>query len=188
MKYIKDIESFEYLNEELNFRKMWGDYKGYLITIGLLAGISNYTNMKALAGYKLSHSEISNIVNDVSYKPDGKNKILVDTIKLNLIEYIKSSDKIDDYKKSSIVKSIDSLSIVIAPDRFADGIAEDNVIGVHFMYIDYPTKKIKNAIVLNADKFNDGLFSKSDNKTKVSTVIHELWHFIDFKLNSNSNK
>lgn len=186
MKYIKNIENFEYLNEELDFRKMWGDYKSYLITIGLLAGISNYTNIKALAGYKLSHSEISNIVNDVNYKPSGENKVLVDTIKLNLIDYIKSSNKIEGSKKSSIIKAIDSLSIVIAPDRFADGIAQGNVIGVHFLYIDYPTKKIKNAIVLNGDAFNGGLFSGSDDKTKVTTLIHELWHFIDAKLYTNN--
>ena len=183
MKYIKSVEEFNSINEELNIKGIWKEYKSYLIAIGLIAGVSNYTNIKATLGFELNQSEISKIVNDIEYEPEGDNKKMVDDIRKKLIAYVKYNDKIEESRKPKLIKDIQDIRISIPPKRFANAIGRSKVIGVHFVYIDYPTNVVKNAVVLNADFFEDGFFSKSDNDLKITTTIHELFHFIDFKLN-----
>ncbi len=197
MKHIKNIKDFEAINEEIGLKKIWKDWKGYLIALGVVAGISNYTNIKALLGGKLQNEEISDIVNDIENVPTGRNKILIDSIKTSLIDYIKSNKEITPSRRDSVIQAVNNVKIAIVPDRFAKGISGGDIIGCHFNYVDYSipfdSKQdiyhyLREGIILNDKFFNDGIFVKSDDDVKKLAISHELWHLVDSNLGKVKGK
>lgn len=182
MKHIKGISDFK-VNEEVNFKKLWSDYKGYLIAIGLIAGISNYRDIKTTMGVDFRDDEISNIINDIKYRPEGDKRVLVNNIKKDLIKHIENID-MSESRKDKVIKDINDIKISILPKRYMNALRDKDLdaIGVHFPYVNYENGKIESAIVLNGDFFNYNIFSDNDKRLQRATIIHELWHMIDNSL------
>lgn len=183
MKYIKGINDFDSVNEEINLKKVWSDYKGYMIALGLIYGISHYRDIKTLLGVDFRSDEISNVINDIKYRPEGDKKVLVDNIKTDLIAHVESLD-INEDRKKKVIEDIKNIKISILPKRYMNALRDKDMdaIGVHFPFVNYENGKIESAIVLNGDFFNYNIFSDDDKRLQRSTITHELWHMIDNSL------
>lgn len=180
---------------------IWKNMKGYLILLGLIIGVCNYTNIKASLGIKLNHYEISEIVNNTRYEPVSKNKKMIDSIKMSLIGYIVNSKNIEINRKQFIISEISDIKVSIVPARFIKTISKSDPLGMQFNYLDMKgyematsritdvDRYIKPAIILNSDYFNSSLFNyyEISNAAKVTTVSHELWHLVDRAMTGKSN-
>lgn len=161
MKYIKTINDYDSINEELDI-----SWKQLLIGIGIMCALRYY-----IKDHKITTEEADKIIYDISNRPTTKEEALITKFKNDLISDILSTDKLDTIKKDLVVSKIKEIRFVCVDTETMEFIGgEKNVMACYMRHFDEKGNKVK-AIIVDEQRLNS-LGSKQ-------VVIHELRHLVD---------
>lgn len=161
MKYIKTINDYDIVNEELDI-----SWRQLLIGIGIMCTLRYY-----LKDHKITTKETDKIIYDISNKPTTKEGVLITKFKQNLIDDILSTNQLDSIKKDLIVSKIKEIRFVCVDTETMEFIGgEKNVMACYMRHFDERGNKVK-AIIVDKQRLNS-LGSEQ-------VVNHELRHLVD---------
>ena len=161
MKYIKTINDYDSINEELNI-----SWRQLLIGIGIMCALRYY-----LKDTKITTKQTDKIIYDISNKPTTKEEVLIKKFKQNLIDDILSTNQLDTIKKDLIVSKIKEIRFVCVDTETMEFIGgEKGVMACYIKHFDERGNKVK-AIIVDKQRLNS-LGSEQ-------VVNHELRHLVD---------
>ena len=161
MKYIKTINDYDIVNEELDI-----SWRQLLIGIGIMCTLRYY-----LKDTKITTKQTDKIIYDISNKPTTKEQVLITRFKNDLINDILSTDKLDTIKKDLVISKIKEIKFVCVDTETMEFIGgEEGVMACYIRHFDESGNKVK-AIIVDKRRLNS-LGSKQ-------VVIHELRHLVD---------
>jgi hypothetical protein len=161
MKYIKTINDYDIVNEELDI-----SWRQLLIGIGIMCTLRYY-----LKDHKITTKETDKIIYDISNKPTTKEGVLITKFKQNLIDDILSTNQLDSIKKDLIVSKIKEIRFVCVDTETMEFIGgEKGVMACYMRHFDERGNKVK-AIIVDKQRLNS-LGSEQ-------VVNHELRHLVD---------
>ena len=161
MKYIKTVNEYDSVNEELNI-----SWRQLLIGIGIMCTLRYY-----LKDTKITTKQTDKIIYDISNKPTTKEGVLITKFKQNLIDDILSTKQLDTIKKDLIVSKIKEIRFVCVDTETMEFIGgEKGVMACYIRHFDERGNKVK-AIIVDKQRLNS-LGSEQ-------VVNHELRHLVD---------
>ena len=176
MKYIKEFNQYEQIDEKIKFM----DIVMYLSL--LFAGNSTYNTFN---DYK-EINKLYTIVNSASYNGTSEQKQLVDSLKKNIIEQVRISPKFNKDIKSYILDSLQNITIKFA-NPTGEKLFKENSAAVYMNLVEvkkalsnhlayYPILKInstskENIIIVNKKYEND--------EDLPNMLVHEIYHYVD---------
>lgn len=161
MKYIKTINDYDSVNEELNI-----SWRQLLIGIGIMCTLRYY-----LKDHRITIKETDKIIYDISNKPTAKEEVLISKFKKDLINDISTTNKLDTIKKDLIISKIKDIRFVCVDTETMELIGgEKGVMACYIRHFDERGNKVK-AIIVDKQQLNS-LGSEA-------VVIHELRHLVD---------
>lgn len=161
MKYIKTVNEYDSVNEELNI-----SWRQLLIGIGIMCTLRYY-----LKDTKITTKQTDKIIYDISNKPTTKEGVLITKFKQNLIDDILSTKQLDTIKKDLIVSKIKEIRFVCVDTETVEFIGgEKGVMACYIRHFDERGNKVK-AIIVDKQRLNS-LGSEQ-------VVNHELRHLVD---------
>ena len=161
MKYIKTVNEYDSVNEELNI-----SWRQLLIGIGIMCTLRYY-----LKDTKITTEQTDKIIYDISNKPTTKEEVLITKFKQDLIDDILSTNQLDSIKKDLIMSKIKDIKFVCVDTETMEFIGgEKGVMACYIRHFDERGNKVK-AIVVDKQRLN------SSGSEQV--VNHELRHLVD---------
>jgi len=161
MKYIKKINDYDNINEELDI-----SWRQLLVGIGIMCALRYY-----LKDHKITTKETDKIIYDISNKPTTKEGVLITKFKQDLIDDILSTDKLDTIKKDLVISKIKDIRFVCVDTETMEFIGgEKGVMACYMRHFDERGNKVK-AIIVDKQRLNS-LGSEQ-------VVNHELRHLVD---------
>lgn len=177
MKYIREFNQYEQIDEKITFQEI------AMYFALLLASYNTYT---VYNNYK-EINKLYTIANSASYDGTIEQKHQIDSLKKNIIEQIRISPKFDKNIKPYILDSLQNVTI-----KFAD--PTGNLIkkrtGAFYMKLSNFENSLKNSIysplltinktsieniiIVNKKYENDG--------DLVNVLVHEIYHYVDMLL------
>jgi len=161
MKYIKTINDYDRINEELDI-----SWRQLLIGIGIMCTLRYY-----LKDTKITTKETDKIIYDISNKPTTNEEVLITKFKKDLINDISTTNKLDTINKDLIISKIKEIKFVCVDTETMEFIGgEKGVMACYIRHFDERGNKVK-AIIVDKQRLNS-LGSEQ-------VVIHELRHLVD---------
>jgi len=161
MKYIKTINDYDRINEELDI-----SWRQLLIGIGIMCTLRYY-----LKDTKITTKETDKIIYDISNKPTTNEEVLITKFKKDLIGDISSTNQLDSIRKDLIISKIKDIKFVCVDTETMEFIGgEKGVMACYIRHFDERGNKVK-AIIVDKQRLNS-LGSEQ-------VVIHELRHLVD---------
>lgn len=161
MKYIKTINDYDNVNEELNI-----SWRQLLIGIGIMCTLRYY-----LKDSKITTKQSDKIIYDISNRPTAKEEVLISKFKQDLVNDILSTNKLDTITKDLIISKIKEIRFVCVDTETMEFIGgEKGVMACYIRHFDERGNKVK-AIIVDKQQLN-ALGSEQ-------VVIHELRHLVD---------
>jgi len=188
MKYIKEYNQFEELNEKVSV-------KDIVLYFAILYGINGVNNLvfDLIRNYNLNKevNKIYSIVNSPINLLEDENKILIEKLKKDIILQVKNSNLFDKFGKNYILDSLENITIKIANPT--GKLINENTAAV-FIKLGDIEKMMKNKFLF---KFSDNHSTKSNviiineryinDKQLPEMLTHEIYHYVDALLSSNNN-
>lgn len=161
MKYIKKINDYDSINEELDI-----SWRQLLVGIGIMCTLRYY-----IKDNKITTKQTDKIIYDISNKPTTKEEFLIINFKKSLINDISSTNRLDSIKKDFIIAKIREIKFVCVDTETMEFIgSEKGVMACYIKHFDENGNKVS-AIIIDKKRLNS-LGSEQ-------VVIHELRHLVD---------
>lgn len=169
MKYLYTRE--ELITEKIEFKK----WRNYVLGIGVAFAILTYKldQAKGEADKKqteldIRYNNLMNIINDINNTPTESEKIYLDQVKSEIIEEIKSSNKINRIDKEKVLKEIQNIRIIITSHKNINSVTDRGSNACYLRYVDTDETE-KKIILVSRDRLN----------TNSVFVSHEIYHLVD---------
>jgi len=184
MKYIKEFNNYEEINEKIKFK----DIALYLSI--LFAGHTTYNTFNT---YK-EINKLYTIVNSASYDGTSEQKQLINNLKKDIIEQVRISPRFNKDIKSYILDSLQNITIKFANSTGKNIVKEKT--GALYMNFGKLKKALSNTLIyypifkMNSTSVENIIIvnKKYENDEDLpNMLVHEIYHYVDALLGQKND-